>query len=105
MCFLGYSLPHKQVKFLCCLPCSTLVKRESLDRRRLEEAHLKFAVLQAANRYTDYFSMAELLIYPDVHETLQSVTQRYYCAYQARYSGEQMYVYLTRMVCVRFSKV
>ena len=58
-----------------------------LDRRRLEAAHLKYAALQTAAHYSDYFATSDMVFYTDVQETLEKITPTFYSAFQAHYSG------------------
>ena len=62
-----------------------MVLRASLDRRRLEEAHLKYAVLMVYRDYGDYFSNCK--VSHDHRLTLERVSPVYYKAFTARYAG------------------
>lgn len=67
---------------------STLTKRQSLDRRRFESAHLRYAILREAASYSEQLSIKDLLIFSDIEKTLQIVTPILYNAFQARFSGK-----------------
>lgn len=58
-----------------------------LDRRRLEAAHLKYAFLMTAKEYDGLFSLSDMVVYPNVSDTLQNITPKYYAAFQTRYFG------------------
>lgn len=57
-----------------------------LDRRRLEEAHLKFCVLEVYGRYPDVFP--RWIIRKSVDLTLEDVTPAYFRAFEDRYACE-----------------
>ena len=58
--------------------------RARLDYRRLEEAHLKFAVLNVYQRYpSNFLSMAMY----SVADTLEEITPIFYKAFEERYAG------------------
>ena len=60
--------------------------RKKSDRRRLECAHFKYAVLQVAGWYPRSFSQP-ISFYPDIKETLVNVTPGYQKAFHTFYSG------------------
>lgn len=70
--------------------CSTLATaddvhlRARLDYRRLEEAHLKFAVLNVYKRYPSNFLSMKLY---SITDTLAEITPIFYKAFEARYAG------------------
>ena len=63
-----------------------LVERERLDRRRLEAAHFKYAVLNVASWYPNDFT-ANVVFLPDMQQTLLNVTPMYQRAFHKVYSG------------------
>ncbi len=76
----------------CKLPCrdtsthTSICARACLDRRRLEEAHMKYAVLSMYQRYTTHFS--KWSIAPSIKQTLEDVTPTFYRAFSAYYTCE-----------------
>jgi hypothetical protein len=66
-----------------------LKKRVKLDRRRLEAAHLKYAFLITATNYHGLFSTSDMAVYPNIQETLQRITPKYYSGFQTRYFGKE----------------
>lgn len=57
-----------------------------LDRRRLEAAHFKYAVLKVMKRYPDTFQQQKISV--TLADTLKKVTQDFYTAFTTRYSGK-----------------
>jgi hypothetical protein len=57
-----------------------------LDRRRLEQAHLKFCVLQVYGRYPDVFP--RWIIRKSMDLTLDDVTPTFFRAFEDRYACE-----------------
>ena len=71
-------------------PCSGAIdveRRASMDRRRLEDAHLKFAVLQVISWYPDSLHLTEVPITSSVNEMLKTFTSTYYNLFNAKYAG------------------
>lgn len=58
-----------------------------MDRRRFEEAHLKFAILQTVAQYQDQFQLNKLPFYSDIKDTLEHFTPVYYQYFQGRYAS------------------
>ena len=71
------------VKFTTNILPSRVVGRAQLDRRRLEDAHLKYSVLQVFMRYSHF---KDWCIAPNVHQTLKDVTPSFYEMFSERYS-------------------
>lgn len=73
------------------LPASvSICERACLDRRRLEEAYLKYCVLQMYQRYTDYF--AEWTVASSILQTLEEITPTFYMAFSAYYACKNFYL-------------
>ena len=62
-----------------------ITNRVQLDRRRLEEAHLRFCVLQLSSRYPDIPLGS---IETSVFETIDKIAPLYYKAFQKKYGGK-----------------
>ena len=60
--------------------------RQKLDRRRLECAHFKYAILRVAGWYPHVFPHP-ITFYPDIKDTLVNVTPGYQKAFHSFYSG------------------
>lgn len=58
--------------------------RAQLDRRRLEEAHLKYSILQVYRRYPKHFT--EWCISSSVAHTLDEITPTFFTAFSQRYA-------------------
>ena len=63
---------------------SLLYSRAQLDRRRLEEAHMKYSVLKVYRRYPDFFD--KWCLSSNVMETLDEITPIFYRAFSQRYA-------------------
>ena len=74
-----YILPHRAPT------CEELCERARLDYRRLEEAHLKFCVLNVFLRYPATFPSWKLST--SISDTLDHITPLFYLAFEARYAG------------------
>ena len=59
--------------------------RLQLDRRRLEAAHLKYAILQVNTRFQ--LLEANIAIESDISSTLKEFTPIYYKSFAQRYAG------------------
>ena len=64
-----------------------VAKRASLDRRRLEDAHLKFSVLQTISWYPESLRLHDIPITSDVNVMLQRFIRTYYNQFTAKYAG------------------
>lgn len=60
--------------------------RRSLDRRRLEAAHLRFAILTVQESFPEIFS-DNMRILPDVQSMLAEINHKFYLAFRKRYAG------------------
>ena len=60
-------------------------ERIKLDRRRFEEAHLRFAVLRVKSSYPDEFSHNTVL--PNIQETLKEITPKYFQLFRHLYGS------------------
>ena len=60
--------------------------RLKLDRRRLEEAHVKICTVTVFQNYPDTFS--QWSISSDIQDALDTVTPAYYEAFSALYAGK-----------------
>lgn len=58
--------------------------RAQLDRRRLEDAHLKYSILQVYRRYPKHFT--EWCISASVSHTLDEITPTFFTAFSQRYA-------------------
>lgn len=65
--------------------------RLKLDRRRMEDAHMIYAVLNVMNFYPDAFTKDDKLFRPaHFNEVLCAITPKFYKCFSEMYSG--MYV-------------
>ena len=58
-----------------------------MDRRRLEDSHLKFAVLQVMMWYSEALQLEEFPLSASVNETLSRFTAAYYIQFTRKYAG------------------
>ena len=68
----------------CSMVCNCSDRR-SLDRRRLESAHLRFAILTIQESFPDIFS--HKIITPDIQTILAEINYKFYLAFRQRYAG------------------
>jgi len=59
--------------------------RNLLDQRRLEEAHLKFCVLDVYQKFKDHFPNWE--INHNLHQTLDDITPVFHKAFSSKFAG------------------
>ena len=76
---------------------AAIENRASLDRRRLEDAHIKFAVLQIMMWYSKSMSSKDFPLMSDMNSVLQTFTSKYYEIFTAQYAG-------TFLACVNTCK-
>lgn len=60
--------------------------RKLLDKRRLEEAHLRLSVIDVYKRYKEHFPA--WIINTSLQATLENITPTFYEAFSAKYAGE-----------------
>ena len=68
-----------------CYSQGKCLERQQLDRRRLEEAHLKLCMLDVFKRYQGTFRT--LTMNTSVQKSLDDMTPLYYKAFAAKYAG------------------
>ena len=73
--------------------------RRSLDRRRLESAHLRFAILTIQESFPEIFS--DKAITPDVQTILAEINYKFYLAFRQKYAG--IFCYNTYFINLMFS--
>jgi hypothetical protein len=62
--------------------------RNAMDRRRLEMAHLEYAVLYVCSWYPDDFQKSKLPFKPgSIDDTIDSVCCIYHTAFSSKYAG------------------
>ena len=59
--------------------------RLSLDRRRLEEAHMRFCILDVFQRYPQTFPTWKIL--PSLQRNLDEIIPHYFSAFSTKYAG------------------
>ena len=59
-----------------------------MDRRRLEDAHFQFAILQAASWYPEHMDINNLALHGDTKTTLKHVVSKYHGAFMAQYASK-----------------
>ena len=64
---------------------STSMDRLQLDRRRLEEAHMKFCILDVFKRYPQAFSTWK--ISTSLQQNLNNIIPHYFSVFSAKYAG------------------
>ena len=78
------------------LNCNSESNRQCLDRRRLEEAHLKVCLLDVYTRYPGIVSTWS--ISTNLQESLDNTAPLYYEAFATKYAGEY-YAHLHNAYC------
>ena len=68
---------------------SILAQRLLLDRRRLEDAHFQYAVLNIVLWYPSTFKLCDLPLHGGTQETLLQLSESYFEAFMQNYSGEK----------------
>lgn len=81
--YMHYSFLHNPVTFFC--SDHSLGNRQCVDRRRLEEAHLRYCILDVYKRYPAAFPHG--LISTNLQQTLDDITPTYYEAFTQKYAG------------------
>ena len=69
--------------------CRAHKQRQEMDRRRFEEAHLKYACLRLAGQYPEAINEEHVTLQADVKDTLEKVTPALFRAFETRYGGLQ----------------
>ena len=62
------------------------MNRLTLDRRRLEEAHMRFCILDVLQRYPKLSPIFKL--HCNLQKNLDYITPSYYDAFSQRYAGK-----------------
>lgn len=87
----GYNVYGKYTKVSMCRVPEGDGKhsREVLDRRRLEMAHLQYALLQVCGWYPDKLPTSQVAITPgDLDATITTVGEVYYSLFAAKYASK-----------------
>ena len=91
--------PQLIVKILSRLYCiifntyRELSERVRMDRRRLESAHLRYAVL----KMNSVFGLRAVPIDSDIQVTLNKNTQQIFSAFRSRYASKALFTILTTL--------
>ena len=68
-----------------------------MDRRRLEMAHLEYAVLRVCSWYPDHFQVSKLPFKPgSIDATIDAVCAVYHMAFSTKYAG-----WLSFLLCMK----
>ena len=70
-----------------------------LDRRRLEAAHLKYAVLTTMARYPDICNHKGLTISTSLSDTIEDTAPMFYKEFMSKYAGTWLPVSLLVYAC------
>ena len=62
--------------------------RVALDRRRLEEAHMRFCILDVLQRYPQL--SPTLKLHSSLQQNLDNIIPLYYDAFSLRYAGKHI---------------
>ena len=68
---------------------AALYDRAQLDHRRLEEAFIKYNILQSSKQYPEHFR--DVPFSSTIEETLEEITPLYYQVFSRRYMGTSLY--------------
>lgn len=67
---------------------SSSSSRDAMDRRRLEMAHLEYAVLRVCSWYPHHFDVSRLSFQPgSVDDTIDAICAGYHIAFSTKYAG------------------
>lgn len=94
-----HTLVRTQVIMLIYPPmcvCYSALSRLKLDRRRLEAAHFKYAILNITSWYADKME-SKVTFSPDLNETLLQFIPVYQRLFHTKYSGIYMYIHRDNM--------
>ena len=69
-----------------------------MDRRRLEDAHFQYAILQVASWYPQYLDITTLALHGNTKDTLLNVVAKYHGVLMAQYAS--MYNNYSIMQCL-----
>ena len=58
-----------------------------MDRRRLENAHFQYAILQVASWYPQHLDITTLALHGSTKDTLLSVVAKYHGVFMAQYAS------------------
>ena len=62
-------------------------QRQELDRRRFEDAHLKYACLNLVSRYPLAFTFESVEVEADLMSTIEKMTPLLFKTFEAKYAG------------------
>ena len=62
-------------------------QRQSMDRRRFEAAHLKYACLRVVSLYPKFLSLDAICFDGDTNTTVEVITPLLFCGFEAKYAG------------------
>ena len=91
-------LPNNYTLFLL----SADVQRQELDRRWLEDAHMKYACLQLLAWFPEAVGETCTAFQADMIDTLAKITPALFFAFEAKYAGVCYPVATTTMYLTRF---
>ena len=81
------------INYYCTFPYSRdLESRQRMDRRRLEEAFLQYALLRVASWYPSDIGIEELHMHDGLSQTLLSATPLFHKAFIQKYAGVPHFV-------------
>lgn len=75
------------------LALSGLNSRLRMDRRRLESAHIRYAILKVIQSYSDQLSVASTVFHSNPSVTLLEFTPTFQKLFHGKYSGENIYIF------------
>lgn len=67
-----------------------LIERSRLDRRRVEVAHLHFAILQVASWYPEHVDLFTLPLHANLDDTLTKLVAKYHGVFMSCYASESV---------------
>ena len=68
--------------------------RLRMDRRRLESAHIRYAILRVIQSYPDQLSVASTVFHSNTSATLLEFTPTFQRLFHEKYSGENSIIYI-----------
>ena len=88
-CDISAAIHLYSLNLYLCSSSETTFNRQSMDRRRLEMAHLQYAVITVCSWYPQNLQVCQVGITPSkVDDMIAEFTKSYYLCFSAKYASE-----------------